>query len=124
MLFTDCDLIHDTGREWALRVYHCDAATISNVRFENLRIEEARRLISVWIGKAVWSRDAERGHIRGVSFKDISATTQTPRGELKGIDAGHVVEDVAFHHVLVNGHPLATADIKTNAFVSRVTVTP
>jgi hypothetical protein len=124
VLFTDCDLIHDTGREWALRVYHCDAATISNVRFENLRIEEARKLISVWIGKAVWSRDKEGGHIRGVSFKDISATTQVPRVELKGFDAAHCVEDVAFRNVRVNDCPLTAVDVKTNAFVSRVTVTP
>jgi hypothetical protein len=124
VLFTDCDVIHDTGREWALRVYHCDAAVISNVRFEHLRIEEARKLISVWIGKAVWSRDKEGGHIRGVSFKDISATSQAPRVELKGFDAAHCVEDVAFRNVRVNDRPLTAVDVKTNAFVSRVTVTP
>ncbi|MCX7009955.1 MAG: glycosyl hydrolase family 28 protein [Kiritimatiellaeota bacterium] len=122
--FIDCDLIHDTGREWALRVYHCDAATISNIRFENIRIEEARRLISVWIGKAVWSRDAERGHIRGVSFKDISAVTKGPRAELKGFDAGHTVEDVSFSNVQVNGQPLTMTDVKTNAFTAHVVVTP
>ena len=117
-------MIHDTGREWALRVYHCDAALISNVRFEHIRIEEARHLISVWIGKAVWSRDQEAGHIRGVSFKNISATSPVPRVELKGFDAGHGVEDVAFHNVQVNGRLLTTVDVKTNAFVSQVTVTP
>jgi hypothetical protein len=124
VLFTDCDLIHDTGREWALRVYHCDAATVSNVRFEKLRIEEARRLISVWIGKAVWSRDAGAGHIRGVSFTDICATTRTPRVELKGFDAGHAVEEITFRNVQVNGQPLRASAVRTNEFVSHVTVTP
>ena len=33
--FENCDVIHDIGREWTLRVYHCDAATISNVRSES-----------------------------------------------------------------------------------------
>ena len=124
VLFTDCDVIHDTGREWALRVYHCDAATISNIRFEHLRIEEARHLISVWIGKAVWSRDKEAGHIRGVSFTDIQASSDPLRVELKGFDAAHGVEDIAFRDVRVNGRPLALADVKTNAFVTRVTVGP
>jgi hypothetical protein len=124
ILFTDCDVIHDTGREWALRIYHCDAATISNIRFEDLRIEEARRLISVWIGKAVWSRDAERGHIRNVSFKNISAATQGPRVELKGFDANHNTEAITFDNVRINGQPLTMSDIKTNAFVSRVSVKP
>ncbi|MCB1127264.1 MAG: endo-polygalacturonase, partial [Verrucomicrobiae bacterium] len=35
VVFTDCDVIHDKGREWTLRVYHCDSAHIRNVRFEN-----------------------------------------------------------------------------------------
>ena len=64
VLFTDCDIIHDLGREWTLRVYHCDSARISNIRFENIRIEETKRLISLWIGKAVWTRDEARGHRR------------------------------------------------------------
>ena len=55
--FEDCDVIHDMGREWTLRIYHCDDAVISDVRFERIRIEESRRLMSLWIGKAVWSKD-------------------------------------------------------------------
>ena len=79
VLFTNCDVIHDTGREWTLRVYHCDSATISNVRFENIRVEESRKLISLWINKAVWSKDAERGHIRDVTFQDIEASQPRSR---------------------------------------------
>ena len=124
VLFEDCDVIHDLGREWTMRVYHCDAATIRNVRFENLRIEESRKLISLWIGKAVWTRDAERGHIRGVTFKDIVAAGEKPRIELTGFDAEHAVEDVTFRNVVVNGKPLAAADVKSNAFVKDVRVAP
>ena len=49
VLFTDCDVIHDQGREWSLRLFHCDAAQITNIRFEDIRIEEAKKCISVWI---------------------------------------------------------------------------
>jgi hypothetical protein len=124
VLFTDCDVIHDTGREWTLRVYHCDAAAVSNVRFENLRIEETRRLISLWIGKAVWSRDAQRGHIQDVAFKNIRVTCLgLPKVELAGFDAAHVVETVKFHDVQINGLPLMKAvDWKANAFVKDVSV--
>ena len=55
VLFANCDVIHDKGREWTLRVFHCDSARVSNVRFEDIRIEESRKLISVWIGKYVWT---------------------------------------------------------------------
>ena len=124
VLFTDCDIIHDKGREWTLRVYHSDSARISNVRFENLRIEESPQLISLWIDKAFWSRDPERGHIAGVTFKNIRAVADPLRVDLKGFDDTHRVENVRFENVVVNGKPLSTSDVKTNSFVKNVAVSP
>lgn len=120
VLFTNCDIIHDKGREWTLRVYHCDSARISNVRFEDLRIEESPRLISLWIDKASWTRDTERGHIDGVAFKNIRAVADPLRVELHGFDETHAVENVVFENAVVNGRPLSSADVKTNAFVRNV----
>ena len=122
--FRDCDVIHDLGREWTLRVYHCDAARISNIRFEDLRIEESPRLLSLWIDKAVWSRDSERGRINGVVFKNIRATADPVRLELKGFDPMHQIENVSFRHVLVNGKPLMASQVSSNAFVKGVTIAP
>lgn len=124
VLFEDCDVIHDKGREWTLRVFHCDAARVSNVRFENIRIEESPRLISLWIGTFVWTRDQERGHIQNVAFKDIVATADPLRIELCGFDDAHAISDVLFQNVRVNGRQLTSADIKTNAFVRGVSVNP
>jgi hypothetical protein len=123
VLFTNCDVIHDTGREWTLRVYHCDAATVSHVRFENIRIEESRRLISLWINKAIWSRDAERGHIRDVTFRDIQAASpEPPRIELRGFDNDHGIDGVVFDQVRINGRRLTASDVSTNQFVRGVSV--
>lgn len=124
VLFADCDVIHDKGREWTLRVYHCDSARISNVRFENLRIEESPRLISLWIGKASWTRDNERGQIDGVLFKNIRAQADPMQVALQGFDETHAVENVVFENVVVNGKPLAPTDVKTNAFVKKVVYRP
>ncbi len=123
VLFENCDVIHDLGREWVMRIYHCDAATVSNVRFENIRVEEARKLISLWIGKAVWTRDSDRGYIRSVIFRDISAVGVNPLIELKGFDAGHMVENVQFHGVVLNNKPLIPVDVKSNEFVKGIQVT-
>jgi hypothetical protein len=122
--FTNCDIIHDKGREWTLRIYHCDSAHIRNVRFENLRIEESPRLISLWINKGSWSRDNERGHIEDVLFKNIRAVAEPLRVELQGFDPAHAVDNVRFENVVVNGKLLLTADVKTNAFVTRVVCRP
>jgi hypothetical protein len=125
VLFTNCDVIHDTGREWTLRVYHCDSATVSHVRFENIRVEESRKLISLWINKAIWSRDTERGHIQDVTFKNIQATTiGQPRIELMGFDASHQIANVTFDHVTLNSQPLAASVVTTNEFVQQVMVKP
>ncbi len=124
ILFSDCDIIHDQGREWSLRVFQCDSARVSNVRFENIRIEEAHKCISLWIGKAGWSRDTERGHIQGVVFKNITALGTPLNVSLVGTDDEHLVEDVCFQNVLFNGSPLTKDDVKANAFVKNVIVKP
>ena len=105
-------------------MYHCDAAHISNIRFENIRIEETKRLISLWIGKAVWTRDEARGHIDNVVFKDIRAVGQDPRLEFTGFSETNVIENVTLTNVAINGRPLKPEGIKSNAFVRSVTVLP
>jgi hypothetical protein len=120
VLFTDCDVIHDKGREWTMRIYQCDAGFVSNVRFENIRVEEAHKFISLWIGKAIWSRDKEYGHIQGVSFKNISVTGTPLTVDLVGIDADHAIKDVSFKNIIMNGQPLTWDKIKTNAFASNI----
>jgi hypothetical protein len=77
-------------------------------------------LISLWIDKASWTRDSERGHIDGVAFKNIQAVTNPLRVELHGFNQTHAVENVVFEGVVVNGRPLLPADVKTNAFVRNI----
>jgi hypothetical protein len=124
VLFTNCDVIHDLGREWTLRVYHCDSAMIRNIRFENLRVEETKRLISLWIGKAVWTRDEARGHIQDVVFKNVRAVGKDPKIELTGFGEANVVENVTLENVTINGQPLKAAEVKSNAFVKNVKIVP
>jgi len=124
VLFTDCDIIHDQGREWSLRIYHTDAARVSNVRFENIRIEESHKFASLWIDKAVWSSDKEQGHIQGVTFKNIQVTGAPLTLNLKGYDETHAISDVVFKNVVLNGKPLNREKIEANNFVKNVSVQP
>lgn len=142
VLFEDCDVIHDVGRETALRIYHCDDAVISDVTFENIRVEEARRLISCWIGKTRWTETEERGHLNSVIFRNITAvsapidTTLTGfqdgsdwkpyviKGhasmELIGFDQDHIVEDVLFENVILDGKKVGEKNVTVNDFVKDV----
>lgn len=122
VLFTDCDIIHDIGREWALRVYHTDKALVTNVRFDNIRIEECNRLMSVWIGRDVWTTDPERGRIDGVTFSDITAFGENPAIEVVGYDKTHRVRNILFENVKVNGKPLIKDNVKINEFSDNVII--
>ena len=125
--FSDCDIIHDKGREWLLRVFNCDSAWVKNVTFDHIRIEEARRLMSLWIGKFIWSKEAERGHIENVSFRNITSVVPErpgPMADLTGFDAEHAIDNVKFQHVLVGGKSLDSTGIKQNEFVHNVNVLP
>ncbi len=124
VLFEDCDVIHDLGREWALRVYHCDAARVSDIRFENIRVEECRELISLWINKAVWSADSLRGHIDNVTFRNITATGSPATVSLKGYGPSNLIRGVAFEGVTINGAPLTEAEVARNEYVGEITVKP
>ena len=125
VVFRDCDIIHDTCREWSLRVYHTDSALISDVTFENIRIEEAERFISLWINDAVWTTDAERGHIENVVFKDIVLKTPPRTGtgvQFLGYDEEHAVKGVLIDNVSIAGKRVSAEDVDMNPFVSEVTV--
>lgn len=125
--FTDCDIIGDHCREWSLRVYQCDKGVVKNIRFENIRIEEAVKFASLWVNEATWSTDPERGHIQGVVFKDISVTTPAPLQkdmEFLGFDEGHAVRDVLVENVCINGKQVTRGDIVMNPYVYEVTVRP
>ncbi len=48
----------------------------------------------------MWGHDSQRGHIRGVVFKDVSLVGgSAPQWELTGHDADHRVADVVFENL-------------------------
>lgn len=122
VVFEDCDVIHDVGREWTLRIFHSDKATIRDIRFENIRIEQSVRLISLWLDKGYYSRDEERGYIRNVTFKDIHAFGEPMTVELKGYNEEHTINGVVFDNVTRYGKPLTREIIKRNDFVENVVI--
>lgn len=97
---------------------------------------------AAWIGKTRWTKTENRGHIRNVVFRDITATSApidpTLTGfqdgvdwkpyiikdhasmELIGYDAGHIVDGVLFDNVVIDGKPIGPANLMTNEFVRDV----
>ena len=59
-----------------------------------------------------------------MTFQKIRATAKPLRVELKGYDEQHLIENVLFRDVRVNGQPLAASEVKANTFVQNVRVEP
>lgn len=127
VLFSNCDMIHDWGVA-SLVVYVADSGTVSDVRFEKIRLEDTRhQLIKLWIGKDFFGKDAQRGHIRGVSFSDIAVAGPLAPSELTGFDPSHLIENVSVEHLVVDGVPVGNAEagkLRANEHVRNLRVSP
>lgn len=125
VLFSNCDIIHDYGRAWCLSVFHTDASTISNITFDHIRLEEAHQFISLWIGKTKYeSYDKGFGHIRNVTFSNITANGAPLNIDIVGASDQSKVEGVTFKNMVLNGKPLTRDMVKNNAFTSNIVVQP
>lgn len=122
ILFKDCDIIHDEGRNWALRIYQSDGALVHNIRFEDIRIEQTRKFASLWIGEAVWSKDKTRGNIRNIVFKDIDVKGSPLNIDFIGFDNEHKIDSVLIQNVILNGHPISEKHIHSNDFVENIII--
>ncbi|HUT36725.1 MAG TPA: glycosyl hydrolase family 28 protein [Planctomycetota bacterium] len=109
VVFRNCDVL--TALFAPLGVYMVDSATVSNIAFEDVRVEATRaKFIRIAIGRDMWATDPQRGHIRGIRFKDVQFTGKgTPPSEIAGFDTEHPVEDVTFENLTIAGKRITTA---------------
>jgi len=126
VVFEDCDVIRTC--HIAMDIQHGDRATVENVRFENIRVEvddEAYppkmqghpeekyglekssycpALLVLVIRKNHYSKDAERGRIRDVLFKDVRVYgAHVPNSSIQGSDAEHDVRGVRIENLSLGG---------------------
>jgi hypothetical protein len=130
-VFTDVSITQSyvlRAKEVALKFDVQDWATVSDVTVDGFHVESqpvGGQAIVLQVLKGQYSNDTgyrdERGRITGITirdFTDVTADTVT----LSGWDATHGVSDVALEDVVLGGAPLTTAQVRTNQFVSGVTV--
>jgi len=76
----------------------------------------------------MWGHDQHRGHLKDVTFKNITAMGATfPKSTLAGFDADHTIESATFDHVTINGTLIKNAadgKISTNPFVRNLQFFP
>lgn len=118
----------------AMTVLMLNATTMSDITFDNIRVEDCRRLINVdmrnsfWFGSIVGNLGWP-GSISGVTFSNVTSTCAgSSQIRMNGWDASHRISDITLKNVKVNGSYVAgQADphLQINSLVSNVTfVTP
>jgi len=111
VVFRNCDVLF--SRNWALGVHVSDGGTIGPVLFEGINVlypqtsiipHMGRQSIKLDIVRDIWGKDDRRGHIRDITFRDITiAGKDIPPIAINGFDAAHCVEDVSFENLKVSG---------------------
>jgi hypothetical protein len=128
IVIRDNDVLHSSynplhPRDAALSVWNVDSATITDVLFENIRVENCHRLVRIGVAVNKHSRDDVRGRIEGIEFRDIVAHNGPAIIEITGYGENHDVADIRFRNLLINGRPITGADqcfLVLNEFVSGI----
>ncbi len=114
--FENIDVIGAHGEGAVFSIHNGDRAVVENIRWENIRVEHYwDKLVDLRVVKARYNRDPERGHIRGVLFKDIAVTHSVFNpGCSISVMSGHTPDkpvcDVVFDNFRLNGRRVASAD--------------
>ncbi|NQT87726.1 hypothetical protein HQ560_13235, partial [bacterium] len=105
IVFEDCDVIHCEFEGYqsggVFTIHNGDRATIRNVRYENIRVEDAReKLIDIKVLVAQYTRDNVRGQVRDIHFKDIRVVSGPfPVSIIRGLDGEHMIKNVTLENV-------------------------
>ncbi len=127
--FRDCDVIRSYA-DWtlelgALVVYISDKALVSNILFDDIRIEHEVHLAThVMVTKDFWSKDEKAGNIRNVTFRNLQVKPEVGC-RVAGYGPQNTVEGVHYEHYTLAGRTAASleaAKIEVCDFAGDVTI--
>lgn len=126
--FRDCDIIHSlatwTEALGSLCIIVCDSGTISDIQFENITVEDEKQyVINCMIMKDRWSNHKDAGHIKNITYKNITAP-ENSRCNFKGFDGEHLVENILIDGYFAGGRRLTENEmnINKNEFVKNIEI--
>jgi hypothetical protein len=123
----NCDILYargatKAGQHSAFSIICDGPATVRNVTFEDIRVEEnITRMFELNVTDGNFYSKASPGRIQGVRLNNISWEKACPI-LITGHKAEHLVEDVVFERCRAAGVPLSLSQIQTNAFTRGIAV--
>ncbi|MFK4788195.1 glycosyl hydrolase family 28 protein [Microbacterium sp. ZW T5_56] len=113
----------------ALTVLMFNATSMSDIVFDDIRVEHAKRLINVDIRNSLWFDSllgnlGWPGSISGVTFSNITSTSPGSNEiRMIGWDAARRIDGVQLKNVKINGTPVASASdphLRINSLVTNL----
>jgi hypothetical protein len=114
--FRDCDILHVHGSGAAFSIHNGDHGTVSDVCYENIRIEHCwDKLVDFRIMRSRYNPGTARGQVRNISLKNVEWMRATVNegytiSVIGGWDAQHTIECVSFENFTINGVKANNAD--------------
>ena len=107
--FRNIDILEQRNRyigHYAMGIFNGDHATVSDVLFDDIRVENCERLISLIVEKGFFNQSKERGRIENIRFRNIRSALRDDI-HLYGFDDFHGVRSITFQdlHLPKNAEP-------------------
>jgi len=116
VVFRDCDIVRceaeGFGSGGALTIHNGDRAAVSDILYENLRLEQVmEKLIDFKISKDRYSRDETRGQIKDVALRDIQVLDGPfPVSIIQGYGRDHIPSGIRVENLRILGQPIRSAN--------------
>jgi hypothetical protein len=104
--FRNIDILEQRNRyigHYAMGIFNGDHATVSDVLFDDIRVENCERLISLIVEKGFFNQSQERGRIENIRFCNIRSALRADI-HLYGFDDAHAVRAVTFENLHLPGN--------------------
>lgn len=121
VVFSNIDILEQRNRyigHYAMGIFNGDSAKVSNINYENIRVENCERLISLIIEKGFYNKSPVRGQIENIHFKNIYSS-KTADIHLDGSDEDHAVKNVTFENIYLH-HQLVSPEVFSNPYVHQI----
>lgn len=114
--FENIDVIHSVTGYPLMGIHHGDRAEVSDIVFDNIRIEDAAgaQLFDIRIADSVWSRDTRMGNIHDITFSNINyigaddSSVMLSNSRIEGFSDKHDIKNVRFHNIRIRGRAVKT----------------
>jgi len=114
--YINCDVLGVHGQGGVFGIHNSDAARISNVLYEDIRVDHFyNKLVDLRMIKSRWTDQDEPGTAEDITFRNIDVTVSmyNPGYSISligGYDDNHKIKDVTFENFRLNGKKITNAD--------------